>query len=244
MRLVDAHTHISLSQSQTATALADRGLWQLVAASSPTQWTHVWALARTSPRIIPTCGWHPWVADTFDPAILEPCFRQAPIIGEIGLDKVWTEVPLVQQRAAFIYQLERAVEMGKPVVLHTKGAESEILQELRRLRPSKVIVHWYSGDAQLLPAYSQLGCYFTLGPDVHANPAVQAVCRQVPLDKLLTETDGIEAVEWARGQSCTMEDVPAVLLRIIATAAALRGLPPAQMQEQIHANFLAFLGVV
>lgn len=240
MNLVDAHTHIQLSHCRQATELAQKGLWQLVTATSPAEWTAVLNLARTSHRIIPTCGLHPWYADAFDPTSLEPCLRQAPIIGEIGLDAAWTDIPLARQQEAFIYQLELAVELGKPVILHTKGAEAEVLQALRRFFPDKVIVHWYSGDAGLLPDYSELGCYFTLGPDIHTNPAVQAVCRQVPLDRLLTETDGIEAVEWAQGEPCTLEDVPEVLLKIINTAAALRGLTPAQMQEQVFANFQAF----
>ncbi len=241
MNLIDAHTHIHFSQYEQAAQLARKGLWQLVTATSPAEWDCVLDLARTSPRIIPTCGLHPWYADAFDPNSLEVCLKQAPIIGEIGLDRVWTDVPLVQQQEAFIYQLELAVDLGKPLILHTKGAEVEVLQELRRCGPDRAIVHWYSGDARLLPAYIELGCYFTLGPDIHTNPAVQAVCRQVPLERLLTETDGIEAVEWAQGKPCSLEDVPEVLLRIIDTAATLRGLAPVQMQERVYANAQAFL---
>lgn len=213
----------------------------MVTATSPDDCTCVLDLAQASPRIIPTCGLHPWYADAFDPAMLEKCLKRVQVIGEIGLDTVWTEVSLAVQLEAFVFQLQLAVSLGKSVVLHTKGAEAEVLQWLQRLTPSKTIVHWYSGDARYLADYLDLGCYFTLGPDIHANPAVQAVCQQVPLDRLLTETDGVEAVAWALGNPCSIDAVPEALLRTLTTAAGLRGVTFTDMQEAVYTNLQAFL---
>ena len=241
MRLVDAHTHISLAQQEQATELAQRGVWQLVTATHPEECARVFDLAKTSQRIIPTCGLHPWHAADFNPRVLEDCLQKVPIVGEIGLDTVWTDVPLDVQLKAFLCQLQLAVTLGKPVVLHTKGAEAEVLHWLSRYLPPKVVVHWYSGEAKYLPSYIELGCYFTLGPDVHTNQTVQAVCRQVPLDRLLTETDGTEAVAWALGEPYTLAVVPQVLLNTLATAARLRGGTLAEMQAAVYANSFAFL---
>lgn len=241
MRLVDAHTHIRPAQHEQTIELAQRGLWQFVTATSPDDCARVLDLAKTSHRIIPTCGLHPWYADAFDLAVQDVCLRQVPIIGEIGLDTVWTDVPLTVQREVFVYQLQLAADLGKPVILHTKGAEAEVLQWLRRYTPPKVIVHWYSGDANLLPDYVELGCYFTLGPDIRVNQAVQTVCRQVPLDRLLTETDGTEAIAWVTGEPCSLASVPRILLNTLATAAALRSITPVQMQDAVYANLLAIL---
>lgn len=241
MRLVDAHTHIRPAQHWQAIELAEQGLWQFVNATHPDEYARVFDLAKASQHIVPTCGLHPWRATDFDPRMLKECLQQVPIIGEIGLDSVWTDVPLAVQREVFVYQLQLAADLGKPVILHTKGAEAEVLQWLRRYTPPKVVVHWYSGDAEHLPDYVELGCYFTLGPDIHVNQAVQTVGQQVPLDRLLTETDGTEAIAWVTGEPCSLASVPQILSNTLATAAAFRGITLAHMQDAVYANLLAFL---
>ncbi len=241
MKLVDAHTHIDPAQHAAAATLAGRGLWQLVAATRPDQCQLVADLARCSERIIPTFGLHPWYAADFPEDVMDAWLHQAQIIGEIGLDTVWATTPLDRQRAVFLHQLELAVQLRKPVMLHTKGAEAEILQLLQQHTPPQTIVHWYSGPPEHLPGYIDLGCYFTLGPDIQQNPAVREVCRQVPLNRLLTETDGTGAVTWALDQPCTLNDVPDVLRATLAEAAAIKGVSVELMQEQVYENLIRFL---
>jgi TatD DNase family protein len=241
--LVDAHTHIQPDEEEAARRLAQQGLWQLVAATNPDECARIAALASSESRIIFTAGLHPWYSAAHSPDTMDDWLQQAPIIGEIGLDTVWTDAPLEQQRVAFLYQLQRAVVLQKPVILHTKGAEAEILTWLERYTPPLVIVHWYSGPAELLPGYQALGCYFTLGPDLEQNPAQQAVCRQVAPDRLLTETDGSGAVAWATGCPSLLQDTPQVLRRILNTAARTRGIAPEELQAAVQRNLLRLLGI-
>ena len=56
------------------------------------------------------------------------------------------------------------------------------------------MVHWYSADHDL-DGYLDLDCYFSVGPDVIWNPAVQQVAKRVPENRILLETDGMEAVK-------------------------------------------------
>lgn len=241
VQLVDAHTHVAPAEQAAAVELATRGMWQLVAATRPDQCSSVAALAATHRRIVPTYGLHPWYAGEFESQDMDEYLRLAPIIGEIGLDTVWATTPLGAQRRIFQQQLELAVRLQKPVLLHTKGAEEEILHWLRRLTPPAVVVHWYSGPADHLPGYLQLGCYFTLGPDIAQNGAVQEVCRLAPLDRLLTETDGPAAVTWATGGPSSPLDAPQVLLGTLAEAAKIRGVAPTELQRAVYRNLLQLL---
>lgn len=242
MKLIDAHTHISPEQQIAAGDLARQGLWQLVAATRPDQCQQVAAFAQSNERIIPTYGLHPWYAADFAPESMDEWLRETSIIGEIGLDTVWATTPLNLQRAAFLHQLQLAVQLQKTVTLHTKGAEQEILQTLQRHTPPQIIVHWYSGPVEYLADYIALGCYFTLGPDLKQNPAVRAVCRQVPLNRLLTETDGTGAVTWAVDEPCTMDDIPRILRGTLAEAAEIKGLTAEQMRDAVHENMMRVLG--
>lgn len=83
----------------------------------------------------------------------------------------------------------------KPVVLHTKGMEKEIL-ECIRLYPNTYHVHWYS-CMEYVEEYRDLDCYFSIGPFPSVDKSVQKVCQLVPCDRLLIESDGIDAISWA-----------------------------------------------
>ena len=60
------------------------------------------------------------------------------------------------------------------------------------------MVHWYSCK-DYIDDYIKLDCFFTIGPSVINDEVVREVVRKVPLNRLLIETDGFEAVEWALG---------------------------------------------
>ncbi len=120
---------------------------------------------------------------------------QGPVIGEIGMDSVWCDVPLSKQEKVFCAQLELASALKKPVVLHTKGQEKKIAGLIRNYE-NTYLVHWYSGE-EGLSEFLELDCYFTVGPDVFYNPSVQRAARLAPENRLLVETDGCSAVKWA-----------------------------------------------
>ena len=124
-----------------------------------------------------------------------PYLEKCQVIGEIGMDSLWCNVPLKRQKEVLEKQLQIAAEWKKPVVLHTKDQEREILELIKKY-PNTYLVHLYSADHDL-DGYLDLDCYFSVGPDVIWNPAVQQVAKRVPENRILLETDGMEAVKWA-----------------------------------------------
>ncbi|HZJ82683.1 MAG TPA: TatD family hydrolase [Clostridia bacterium] len=241
MRLIDAHTHIRKGQEGQAVAFAKKGLWQLVCASNPNECKFVDELGRADRHIIPTYGLHPWYVQDFKLDSMDQWLHEAMIIGEIGLDGLWAPTPIEAQVDTFIYQLQMAVKLEKWVILHTKSAEGLILDYLREETPPGIIIHWYSGDDKYLEGFIELGCYFTLGPDIGTNPNTQNVCKKIPMDRILTETDGIDAVNWAFGGGCTFEDIPHVLESSLVHGASIRGVPVDKMKDRVYNNFMRIL---
>ena len=152
-------------------------------------------------------------------------------------------------------QLQLAAEWKKPVVLHTKDQEREILELIRRY-PNTYLVHWYSADHDL-DGYLDLNCYFSIGPDVVWNPAVQQVARRVPENRILLETDGMDAVKWAweEGEKRKTQDqkkmqnqqngsikVKDSLYATARMAAKLRNSLPETLIAQTTDNFFTFFG--
>lgn len=115
-------------------------------------------------------------------------------IGEIGLDFYYDNSPRDIQRKWFKAQLQLAKKLGLPVVIHTRDAAKEtydILKEAAADGKLKVLMHCYSGSAEMAIDYAKLGFYIALGGAVTFKNArvPREVASVVPLENLMIETD-------------------------------------------------------
>lgn len=112
-------------------------------------------------------------------------------VGEIGLDYHWEDAcPREKQKEVFIAQLELAKKYDLPVVIHDREAHGDMMEILRKYKP-KGVVHCFSGSVELARETVALGMYIGLGGVVtfkNARHSVE-VAKDIPLDRLLTETD-------------------------------------------------------
>jgi len=116
-------------------------------------------------------------------------------IGEIGLDyHDFEEYPDKEtQKYWFIKQLEKAKEYSCPVCIHSRDADLDTLEILKKeaLGRIPVLLHCFSGSAELAKEYVKLGAMISLGGPVtfkNARHSVE-VAKEIPLDHLLIETD-------------------------------------------------------
>ena len=232
--LSDAHSHLSDFAERL---LADTPVRTVFSCATPEECRRAAALAARFDHVHCSCGIHPWhvAADSWD--TMRPWLEEAAVIGEIGLDNVWCTTDPALQRQLCERQLAFACERQRPVVLHTKGQEGEVLAMIRHY-PNTYHVHWYS-CRDYLDDYLALGCYMSVGPFPSLDPAVAAVAAHTPADRLLIETDGIDAVRWATGEDHV--DYLQALDRIADDIAALRGSSAEVVQAQADANLQRFL---
>lgn len=231
--LTDAHAHFRGGGELAAR----RDIRTLYCGTDPETAARALALAGENAPV--SCGLHPWQADRWTVSDMLPFIRRSAVLGEIGLDSVWTDVDMSIQRRAFAEQLDLAETLGLPVLLHTKGMEGEIARSLRPYGMRK-LVHWYACDAYL-DDYIEQGCWFTVGPDHAANPAVQQVLRRAPIDRILTETDGLDAVEWALGRPVRPAGIGDVLRGELRAIARAHGVTEAEAEAIVSGNFDAFV---
>ncbi|NLX64815.1 MAG: hydrolase TatD [Clostridiaceae bacterium] len=239
--IIDAHLHITEDdeKNKILDCIEKENILALVAGTNPEDCHRIHKMAQRCNRIIPTYGLHPWYADKASLKDMEPYLASCPVIGEIGLDSVWCDVDLNVQRKIFVAQLDLAEKRGCPVILHTKGQEKEIALIIADYTVP-VIVHWYSSE-NFLDKYLERVCYFTVGPDVHINPAVQQVVREVPLDRLFVESDGISAVEWATGKAITPQELPSILSASMDFIAKAKNVDPGIVRTQMEENLARLL---
>lgn len=244
--LCDAHAH--LGSSEEIRERRESKIPSLLCASNPTEADRLAALCSKPENkdfLIPTFGLHPWYADRFWTADMEPFFSQCSVIGEIGMDSVWCDVPLDIQEKAFTGQLAMASGMKKPVILHTKGQEERIASLISKF-PNTYLVHWYSSP-EFPRQYLELDCYFSIGPDIWWNPDVRKLAEVLPADRILIETDGLGAVTWSfdespeelrsPGAKDASSSIRSSLSYTLGQIAEIRRLPVEEAGSQIVQNF-------
>ena len=192
-------------------------------------------------------GVHPHHAHEFedDPAraarILEAQVRATPAaraIGEIGLDYHYDFSPRDVQKLVFRAQLRVARELDWPVVIHTREADDDTLRILRDVGGDQLrgVLHCFTGTPRLADAGLALGFYISLA-GILTFPKAQELrdtVRNVPLDRLLTETDSpfLAPVPY-RGA----RNEPAHVAQVVAALAELHGLTREDIAARTAANF-------
>jgi TatD DNase family protein len=202
-------------------------------------------LARAIPRVVAAVGLHPShleglvAPETL--AELESLARDPDVgfIGEIGLDAVEARVGVGVQVEAFRAQLDLAGRLGRPVNLHLRGAVGEaidLLSELDYSRRPAAVVHYFVGGPDLARRYLDLGLYLSIGKPVtrEENLELRAAVREIPLERLLLETDSYPLP----GRRTEPRDIGVVA----AAVAALKGLDPVEVADVTTANLLRLLG--
>ncbi|MTK12094.1 MAG: TatD family deoxyribonuclease [Clostridiaceae bacterium] len=142
-------------------------------------------------------GIHPEYADKLDEAAIDELKRLAKnnkvkAIGEIGLDYYYDENPEREiQKKAFIRQMELAKELNLPVIIHDRDAHEDTLNIIKQFPEVIGEIHCFSGSLEFARECLKLGYYIGITGVVTFKNAkkVIEVVKEIPLDKILVETD-------------------------------------------------------
>jgi TatD DNase family protein len=162
---------------------------------------------------------------------------RAVALGETGLDYYRDYAPHEAQQRLFEAQLALALELGKPVVIHTRSADDDTRARLLA-HDGPVVLHCFSSPG-LLDAALERRWYVSLAGNVTYKNAydLRAAVRRVPVDRLLAETDSpFLAPQPVRGK----RNEPAYVVHTYAALAELHG---DDIAAQIEANAAAVFGL-
>jgi TatD DNase family protein len=158
---------------------------------------------------------------------------RAVAVGETGLDFYRDYAPRDRQRELFARHLELASELAKPVVIHNRAADDEIMQALASF-DGPVVLHCFSYPGMLRTALER-GYYVSFAGNVTYKNAsdLRLAASQVPAERILAETDApYLSPEPRRGRP----NEPAAVVRTLEELARVRGEDPADLEAQIEAN--------
>ncbi|TLM76362.1 TatD family hydrolase [Microbulbifer harenosus] len=159
-------------------------------------------------------------------------------LGETGLDYYYsTETREIQQKS-FIAHLQAAGEVGLPVIVHTRDAREDTIDLIRAhgSREHAGVLHCFTESWEMAKAALDLNYYISLSGIVTFKNAeeLRDVAKQVPLDRLLVETDSpyLAPVPY-RGKP----NIPAYVREVAEFIAEQRGIPYEALAEATTENF-------
>ena len=255
--LVDSHCHIVFRNfdedlDEVAARWREAGVEALVhACVEPAEIPAIRALADRFPEMRYSVGVHPldtahWQDDSAE------VLRQAAgadgrvvAIGELGLD-LFRVSNLEEQLMVLRPQLDLAVELDLPVIIHCRDAAEPMLAELRqraeRGQCPRGVMHCWGGTPEEMEAFLDLGLFISFSGTVtfpKAEPT-HACARQVPADRYLVETDcPFLAPVPRRGK----RNEPAYVAAVAEKVAQLRGESLAEVAHTSSANAAKLFGL-
>jgi TatD DNase family protein len=208
------------------------------------QFAAVAAAAAPFADVYCTVGSHPHEAANeplADAAPLLELARQPKVvgIGETGLDYYYEHSPRAQQQANFRAHIAAARELELPLVVHTRDAEDDTIQNLREEMGQGTftgLIHCFTGTQRLADAALELGfCISASGiMTFKKSEALRDVLKSVPLDRLLVETDApYLAPVPHRGK----RNEPAFVVHTASQLAELKGVSPEELAQATTDNF-------
>jgi TatD DNase family protein len=160
-------------------------------------------------------------------------------IGEAGLDYHYDNSPREDQERGFRTQIAAVRQTGLPLVIHARDADDDvacILEEETARGAFPFVLHCFTGGSELARRGLALGGYVSFSGVVtfKNSEALRDIAREVPLDRLLVETDApYLAPEPLRGRT----NEPANVVHTAARLAAVCGISEAELAEATTENF-------
>ena len=154
------------------------------------------ALAERFDFVYAAVGFHPEELNKYSPEAFSRIEKLAEhpkcvAVGEIGLDYYWDASHKAEQKALFRRQIDLAIAMDKPVIVHDREAHGDCMEIVRDYPGLRGVFHCYSGSAEMAEELLKRGWYLGFdGPVTYKNARkaleVLALC---PLERILIETD-------------------------------------------------------
>lgn len=195
--MIDFHCHLDLYPNALALLpqVEQRNQFTLAVTTSPRAFLATSRVFAGMRRVHVGLGLHPEVAHAKAAELdqLVALVRQAPLIGEIGLDgsERFRESLPIQRRVFKAALTECQAQGGRVISIHSRGAETEVLDALARYAGAGTpVLHWFSGAQHELQTAIKLGAWFSVGPAMLRGARGRQLAALMPCNRVLPETDG------------------------------------------------------
>lgn len=243
MHFIDTHCHIDLypNYETLINKTEKEQIYTIAVTNTPSVFHQSAKLALGKKYIRTALGFHPQlvVQRYSELDLMIGMLNETKYIGEIGLDFTTSdkEEHLLQEKA-FTTILENCDQLGgKILTIHSRRAASRVIGMIGNSFNGKIILHWFSGSHKELERAILYGFYFSVNPSMVSSTKGQDHIRNIPLDKILTESDGPFIKVSGKVSS------PFDMRETVNKISKLYNLSPDSLKEQIYQNFRDILTI-
>ncbi len=247
VQLIDTHCHLNLAKffddiNAVLDRAAEAGVTRMVAVGIDLKSSEqAIKLAENHPQVYASAGIHPndchKAPQQWELTILDMLDHPRVVaVGETGLDYYWKDSPPELQQRFFRDHLDLALATGLPVIIHNREADEDVRDQVMEHGNTKGVFHCWPAPWDIARPLLDKDYHisFTGTVTFKNNIEVQNVARQMPLDRLLLETDSPFLTPAPhRGKR---PNEPYHLVHIAEKIATLRGLPVEEVGRQTTIN--------
>jgi len=197
--MIDTHSHIDMLENpeEEIKKSLEAGVEKIVIPGvEPDTYDKIIDLIEKYDCLYGAIGTHPQEAQKFNDDAAKKTMELASHkkivgIGEIGLDYYWDKTFIDTQKKIFQTQIEIAMALNLPVLVHDREAHLDTFNILKEAKYNKVVMHCFSGSEDFAKECVNLGWYLGIGGVVTFKNSrkIKEVVKNVPLENLLLETD-------------------------------------------------------
>lgn len=169
--------------------------------------------------------------------------RKFAAVGEIGLDFYWDKTFTAQQYEAFRIQIDWALELNLPIVIHSRESIDECIAEVNKKQKGKLrgVFHCFGGTIEQAKQITGLGFNMGIGGVLtYKKSGLDILLKELPLDQVILETDApyLTPVPF-RGK----RNEPAYIRYVAEKLAEVKGLPVEEIAELTSKNAMNLFGI-
>ncbi|MBP5999702.1 MAG: TatD family hydrolase [Sediminibacterium sp.] len=169
--------------------------------------------------------------------------RKFIAIGEIGLDYYWDKTFAKEQQLVFETQMQWALDMQLPIVIHTRNAMGETIELVKPFAKKGLrgVFHCFSGSKESAEQIIEMGFHLGLGGVLtYKNAGVAEAIKDIPMEFLVLETDApyLAPVPY-RGKT----NEPAFMLEVAKKLAEIKSMPLHEIAESTTNNARMLFGI-
>lgn len=234
--IIDTHCHIDLynNPEMILSECEIKGISVISMTNLPSHFEQGFPFFQKTSKCRIALGLHPLYANSHSSEIkgFLKNIDKTSYIGEVGLDFSSEGINTMSiQIESFEMILKIVTNKKKILSIHSRKAEREILELLKKYRIRNAIFHWYSGPVKLIDSIIESGYFFSINPKMIKSKSGIDIISKIPLDRLLTESDG--PFIQINQKPINPWDIKEVLSYISAT----RQLSYVDVERQIKNNF-------
>ena len=153
-------------------------------------------------------------------------------VGECGMDFHWDKEHHEEQRVNFQKIIDFVIKIKKPIVIHSRKAETECVEMLEKSKVKKVLLHMFEGRKHIIKKAADLGYYFSIPTNLSKSQHFQGVVEAVNINQLLTETDA----PWMGPVKGELNE-PANVSETIKKIAEIKKMDPKEVENVLYSNY-------